>query len=468
MTMLRIGPESLGSAQFTKDYGLRYAYLGGAMYKGIASVDMVVALGKAGLMGYFGAGGVRLGEIDAAIQRIKGELNREQPFGMNLLCNMEQPEVENEVVDLYLRNDVRFVEAAAFVQITPGIVRYRLSGISAGSDGRIHVPRRILAKVSRPEVAAAFMRPAPDGILRQLVERGLLTEREAYLGQNVPLAQDICVEADSGGHTDQGVAYTLVPTILALRDEIQKERGYAKPIWVGTAGGIGAPHAAAAAFAMGADFILTGSINQCTVEAGTSDVVKDLLQTLNVQDTAYAPAGDMFELGAKVQVVRRGVFFPGRANRLYEIYRRHDSLDEIDANTRKQLEEKYFRRTFEQVWQETVGYYAKANPKRIEEAERNPRQKMSLVFRWYFVHSSRVARVGDESMRVDYQIQCGPAMGAFNQWVKGTTLESWRRRHVADIGLRLIQGAAGVLQNNVNAMLSSGASGDYSGRTVRA
>ena len=60
-------------------------------------------------------------------------------------------------------------------------------------------------------------------------------------------------------------------------------------IRVGAAGGIGAPEAAAAAFVMGADFVLTGSINQCTVEAGMSDAVKDLLLEINVQDTGYAP-----------------------------------------------------------------------------------------------------------------------------------------------------------------------------------
>ncbi len=60
-----------------------------------------------------------------------------------------------------------------------------------------------------------------------------------------------------------------------------------------------------AAFMLGAEFILTGSINQCTVEAGTSDKVKDLLQQMNVQDTEYAPAGDSFQMGSKVQVLKR-------------------------------------------------------------------------------------------------------------------------------------------------------------------
>jgi hypothetical protein len=71
-----------------------------------------------------------------------------------------------------------------------------------------------------------------------------------------------------------------------------------------------------------ADSILTGSSNQCTVEAGTSSRVKDLLQRMNVQDTAYVPFGDMFEIGSKVQVLKKGLFFPARANKLHDLYRR--------------------------------------------------------------------------------------------------------------------------------------------------
>ncbi len=157
----------------------------------------------------------------------------------------------------------------------------------------------MLAKVSRPEVATVFMQPAPQHYVDKLVAAGHITPEEAELSQFIPMSEDICVEADSGGHTDQGVAYALMPAMLSLRDEMMAQYNYTKPIRVGATGGIGTPEAAAAAFMLGAEFILTGSINQCTVEAGMSDVVKDILQGINVQDTAYAPAGDMFELGAK-------------------------------------------------------------------------------------------------------------------------------------------------------------------------
>jgi trans-AT polyketide synthase/acyltransferase/oxidoreductase domain-containing protein len=447
-----ITPESLGSAEFCKDYGLRYSYLAGAMYKGIGSKQLVVAMGKAGMMGHLGTGGMDLAAVEADIHWIKAELAARQPYGINLLCNLDQPEIEERTVELLLRMEVRNVEAAAFMRITPSLVRWRLSGLRRGANGRVEIPHRVLAKISRPEVATAFLQPAPEPIVRTLLAAGKLTAAEAELGATLPMADALCVEADSGGHTDQGVAFALLPAMLLLRDELTAKHRYDRPVWVGAAGGIGTPHAAAAAFVMGADFIVTGSINQCTVEAGTSDAAKDLLQELNVQDTDYAPAGDMFELGARVQVAKRGLFFPARANKLYELYQRHNSIDEIDAKTRAQIQERYFKRSFEDVWQETRAYYLRSNPAKLVELEKNPKQKMALIFKWYFVHTTRLAMQGDSDQKVDYQIHCGPAMGACNQWLRGTQLEGWRNRHVADLGLRLITSTAELLNRRFAAM----------------
>jgi len=453
--MTTITAESLGSSDFKKDYGLRYAYLAGAMYKGIASKDLVVAMGKAGMMGYLGTGGMDFAEIEAAIRFIQSQLSGGQPYGMNLLCNLERPELEEQAVDLFLKYGVRYVEAAAFMRMTPSVVRWRVAGLKRDANGGIERPRRTLAKVSRPEVAMAFMQPAPESIVSALVAAGKVTALEAELARSIPMADDVCVEADSGGHTDQGVAYALMPAMFLLRDEMMAKYGYSKPIRVGAAGGIGTPHAAAAAFVMGADFIVTGSINQCTVEAGTSDAAKDLLQELNVQDTDYAPAGDMFEIGARVQVAKRGLFFPARANKLYELYQRHNSIDEIDAKTRQQIQERYFKRSFDDVWNETRTYYLKANPSKLAELERNPKQKMALIFKWYFVHSTRLAMRGSEDQKVDYQIHSGPAMGAFNQWVKGTDLQSWRNRRVAQIGERLMQATAEMLTQRLQSLTTT-------------
>ncbi|MGA2887006.1 MAG: PfaD family polyunsaturated fatty acid/polyketide biosynthesis protein [Terracidiphilus sp.] len=447
--MSAIRPDSLGCEEFKADYGLRYAYLGGGMYKGIASKEMVVALGRAGLMGFFGTGGLDSQEVEAAIGYIKAELAMSGAYGMNLLANIEAPELEARLIDLYLKHNVRNIEASGYMGITKGLVRWRLLGLRRGASGRIEPARRTLAKVSRPEVAGAFMQPAPAHLVKELIDERCLSPEEAELGQQIPMADDICVEADSGGHTDQGVALVLLPAMLILRDGMMTQYGYAKRIRVGAAGGIGTPHAAAAAFIMGADFLLTGSINQCTIEAGTSTVVKDILQDLNVQDTAYAPAGDMFEMGSQVQVVKRGLLFPSRAAKLYQLYLSHNAIEEIDSKTQSQIQDRFFRRSFTEVWNETREYYHRISPEKVRDIESTPKKRMAAIFKWYFGNSTRAALCGIEDEKVNYQIHCGPAIGAFNQWVKGSSLEHWQERDVARIGTTLMEEAAALLGQRV-------------------
>ncbi len=450
---MAILPDQLGSAIFRRRHRLKYAYLAGSMYKGIASKELVVRMGKAGLLGFLGTGGLKLERIEADLRFIRRELREEGVYGLNLLASPIKPDLEEATVDLYLRFDVPRIEAAAFTQITPALVRYRVNGLAQDPSGAIQISHRILAKVSRPEVAEQFLSPAPATLLKRLVESGRVTDQEADLARRVPMADEICVEADSAGHTDRGVLQTLLPVMLRLRDAAVGRYNYQMAISVGAAGGIGAPEAVAAAFILGADFVLTGSINQCTVEAGTSETVKDLLQDANVQDTDIVPAGDMFEFGAKVQVFKKGLLFPARAKKLYDLYRQFDSLDQLDAQTRAQLETRYFKRTLPEIFAETKEYYLRFMPEAIERAERDPKQKMALVFRWYFIHTNRLALRGDPAEKVHYQIHCGPALGAFNQWVKGTDLESWRNRHVDEIGERLMVGAAQILDRRFRSML---------------
>ncbi len=72
---------------------------------------------------------------------------------------------------------------------------------------------------------------------------------------------------------------------------------------------------------------------------------------------------------------------------------------------------------------------------------------MALIFKYYFIHTTRLALKSSPEQKVDYQIHCGPALGAFNQWVKGTELAAWRRRHVAEIGERMMRATADLLNN---------------------
>jgi PfaD family protein len=271
-----------------------------------------------------------------------------------------------------------------------------------------------------------------------------LTDEQARMAESVPMAGDMTAEADSGGHTDNRPAITLLPTMLALRDELILRYAYRRTPSVGLGGGIATPDAAAAAFAMGAAFVLTGTVNQACREAGTSEAVRRMLAEARQADVAMAPSADMFEMGVKVQVLKRGTLFPLKAARLYEMYRAHPSLEALPEKERQALERDYFRCTVEEEWEKTRSFFRQRDPSQIRRAEADPRHRMALVFRSYLGRSSGWANAGEPSRQIDYQIWCGPAIGAFNQWCAGTFLEKPENRRVKTVAMNLMAGACQV------------------------
>ncbi|MBR9982816.1 MAG: PfaD family polyunsaturated fatty acid/polyketide biosynthesis protein [Desulfatitalea sp.] len=438
-------PRALGDAGFKDELGLRYAYVVGAMANGITSVEMVQAAGEAGMLGFFGTGGLSLEQVHTAIERLR-PYRGAFPYGFNLIHSPHDPQLESAVVDLFLSKEIRLVEASAYLGLTLPLVYYRVAGIHQTPDGTIVCPNRVVAKVSRVEVAGKFFAPPPPKLLTELVRQGKISEHEARLAGHIPLAQEMTAEADSGGHTDNRPALTLLPTFLALRDAAMDQHRFSESLRVGLGGGIATPDAVAAAFAMGAAYVLTGSINQACVEADTSDAVREMLSQTQQADVIMAPAADMFEMGVKVQVLKRGTMFAMRAAKLYELYRTHDHYEQIPEATRMTIEKDLLRATFDQAWASTRHFFEQRDPSQIVHAESNPKHKMALVFRSYLGQSSLWAKTGEPSRRMDYQIWCGPAMGAFNAWSKDTFLEIGANRCVATVGLNLLYGAAGLLR----------------------
>lgn len=433
---------NLGDPSFRAEHRLRYTLVGGAMANGIGSVEIVEALGRAGMVGFFGAAGLAPERVETAIDRLTQSLGEQHPFGFNLIHSPNEPDLEAAIADLYLRRGVRLVEASAFLDLTLPVVRYRVAGIGRDSNGTVVTPNRVMAKVSRVEVAGKFLAPPPAAMLRALVEQRHISAEQADMAASLPVAQDVTAEADSAGHTDNRPAFALIPTMLAFRDRMQAQYRYTRPPRVGAAGGIGTPAAAAAALAMGAAYIVTGSVNQACVESGSSDAVRKMLAAAEQADVTMAPAADMFEMGVKVQVLKRGTMFAMRAAKLYELYRAYPSLEEIPPAERGPLEKNLFLAPLEQIWAQTRDFFQQRDPAQIARAEKDGRHRMALVFRWYLGLSSRWANAGEPTRKVDYQVWCGPAMGAFNEWARGSFLEQPRNRRVVTVAHNLLYGAA--------------------------
>lgn len=439
--------ERLGEPAFCREHGIRYPYVGGSMAKGISSVAMVEALAQAGMLAFFGAAGLLIEEVEAAIDQLQ-DCAAEYSYGFNLIHSPNEPALENALVDLYLRRGIALVEASAFLDLTPALVRYRTHGISRDAQGQVVTPNRIIAKVSREEVAAKFFAPPPERYLSELVASGQLTAEQAEWAAEIPMAQDVTVESDSGGHTDNRPALALFPTIQAQKNVCQKEYNYAQILRVGLGGGISTPASAAAAFALGAAYLVTGTANQACVESGTCDDVRQMLAETRQADVTMAPSGDMFEMGVKVQVIKRGTMFSMRAAKLYELYRAYDSIEALPVSERQKLEKTMFRKNLDLVWEETRSYFSQRDPRQLAKAEQDPKYKMALVFRWYLGQSPVWANRGEADRKLDYQVWCGPAMGAFNEWVRGSFLEAPEQRQVAVVAWNILFGAAVLMRAN--------------------
>ena len=431
----------LGDPEFMRIYGLNMAYMTGAMANGIASEELVIASGKVGLLSSFGAAGLVPSRIEEAINKIQQALPN-GPYVFNLIHSPSEDAIERGAVDLFLKYGVTTVEASAFLDLTPNIVRYRVAGLRLNAQNQVEIGNRVIAKISRTEVASKFMAPAPATILQKLLAEGKITEEQAQLAANIPMADDITVEADSGGHTDNRPLVSLLPVILVLRDQFQAKYGYAQPIRVGAAGSIGTPASALAAFMMGAAYVLTGSVNQSCVEAAASAHSKILLAQAEMADVTMAPAADMFEMGVKLQVLKRGTMFPMRAKKLYELYKNYESIEEIPQQERQKLEQQVFRNSLDEIWRQTEEHFNARDPHQIERAKDHPKRKMALIFRWYLGLSSRWSNTGEKGRETDYQIWCGPAMGAFNYWVKGSYLEEVSNRKTVEVAWHIMTGAA--------------------------
>ncbi|MET0937189.1 MAG: PfaD family polyunsaturated fatty acid/polyketide biosynthesis protein, partial [Luteibacter sp.] len=429
----------------TAAHGVRFPYVIGEMARGIATPHMTVEGVRAGGMAFYGSAGLDLNTVEAGVLEIQNALGRDTGgWGANLIHNVQDDGLEMATVDLFHRLGVRCVSASAFMRLTPAIVLYAAKGLRRGADGQIVRAGRIFAKVSRDEVARHFLSPAPAAMLHALVAEGRLSAEEAGLAADIPIAEDITAEADSGGHTDNRALTVLLPRLIGLRDEIAATYGYSVLPRVGAAGGLGTPAAVAAAFAAGAAYVLTGSVNQSAVESGLSVDGRNLLALAQSTDVAMAPAADMFEMGVTVQVLKRGTMFAQRGQKLADFYRRYSSFEEAPRDEVKNLEAAVLGLSVDEIWADTQSFFASRDPQQVTRANADPKHRMALVFRWYLFNGAQWAREGVASRRADYQIWCGPAMGAFNEWVRGSFLEPVPARTVRQIALNLLEGAATV------------------------
>ena len=85
-------------------------------------------MGKAGMLGFFGAGGLHPRKVKEAINRIQSELGS-RPYGFNLLHNPFEPSIEEATVNMYLEHEITRVSASAYLGLTSYLLHYRLKKV---------------------------------------------------------------------------------------------------------------------------------------------------------------------------------------------------------------------------------------------------------------------------------------------------------------------------------------------------
>ena len=130
-------PAYFGNPGFIKEHGLKYAYMAGSMANAISNESLVIALGKAGFLASFGAGGVPPARLLEAIKTLQDQLP-DGPYAFNLIHSPQEPILEQKAVDYYLQHQVRTIEASAFLRLTPTLVEYRAARLWPHNSRQSH------------------------------------------------------------------------------------------------------------------------------------------------------------------------------------------------------------------------------------------------------------------------------------------------------------------------------------------
>ncbi|MFI1913836.1 acyltransferase domain-containing protein [Nocardia sp. NPDC020380] len=431
----------LGSSVFRRAHGTGLAYAIGGMWLGIGGPDLVARAARSGVLAYLGTDGLSADRIRTDLHRLGSELPSHAPWGANLTDDPRRPAAAGELLALFRECDVPRVEISGMHMPTAALVRYRFGDLASvpmldasGPDlqSATAAPRPVMVKVTGIAAARAFLDPPPPRMLDELVALGQLSASEAALAAVTPMADDLCAAGEADGIS----LSDLLPAIVQLRDESR----YPAAVRVGAAGGLGSGAAVAAAFVMGADFVLTGSVNQCTVEAALGEAAKDLLARTDIADFVAVPSADRFEIGGRDFAVGKGGFFAARANLLHHHYLDGVPSEAALADARRWL---------------PADLVEELLPGDTPVADF--RDRMGRALRRFLVDSARQATVAGPEERTAFHLRSGPALGAFNRTVRNTPLRDWRNRHVDDIAETLMRDAATVL---------AGSASTWAGRAV--
>jgi trans-AT polyketide synthase, acyltransferase and oxidoreductase domains len=420
---VRPGVGALGDPRVARAYHLRLPYLVDALPYGVSGPAMLRRLAGAGLFGFLGTRGVPVTQVETDVDDLRAEDVRGR-WGIELPAERLDPERASAITSLALSSGVGHAVTAGWAGVSPQLVRWRFARGSTGGAG----PRRLLVRVTGSHQVEAFLRPPPAELIAPLVRSGQLDPAEADHARRHPVATDLFVQPEPEGGATAG----LLMSVLRATSQTRRDGEESVPVGVG---GIGTAEEIASAVLLGADFIVTGAINQTAPQARTCDAVKDLLATVTMADTVLAPSAELFRLGGREHMVRKATLFPARAAHLYALHLARVSPADFSPQTRHLLESEYFGEPLEEV---------------IRSA---PEPRLVDLLTRYFDLGTSAALAGRMEHQLNWHIPSGQEMGAFNLAADGLGLADWAGRDVDVVAERLMTAGAQLLDRRLREVL---------------
>jgi len=248
--------------------------------------DVVAAVSKAGGFGVLGVTGLMPEQLQIELDWIEDQIG-DRPYGVDILVpakfvGSDQGGLEtSRLAEMLPEAHLEFVEALLQEHGVPPLPEGAWQPRSAVFEQERQRGLIDVAFEHRIRLVANALGPPPDWMIEQGHDNGVLVgalagkaehaRRHVEAGVDLVIAQGY----EAGGHTGEIATMVLVPEVV---DAVA-------PVPVLAAGGIANGRQIAAALALGAEGVWTGSVWLTTEEAETHPVVKEKFLSATSSDT---------------------------------------------------------------------------------------------------------------------------------------------------------------------------------------
>lgn len=388
-------PKSLGSKAFKKLFSLDYSYIVSGLPSYTHGRGMLQNLSENGMLGFFNLDGLTFEEKEESLNTLN---QHDFNFGVEFSIDDFDEKEDDKLITLLMGQNIKYILVKGCSKITESLRRFKSSKSNL-----------LIAKVSHPDQCVSLS------------------------SESDPIFNAFLIDGSFVSNQDTRSILSLMPSIKNILSQ--------KSIFLGVTGDLGTPESLAAAYAMGADFVSTCSINLLSNDVSASDSYKDSIKKVRFQDISLVSSFDGFESGAKIRALNFGTRFVAVSSKIGAWFFEKKSVETLSEGERAYLESKVFTDSLDQTVADANAFFEHRNPSLVEAASSNSRICLAMLIRYYLEMGHLWAIEGDDSKKLDFNIKVGLDLASFNQWRQGTIFEDDDKLSVVQIALNLMMGA---------------------------